>query len=195
MKFQLKQQALFYMALQESGVDCDLKDLTIFHNTGHNEYKGERYNVTFPQSFVEKAKALHTTDKTYEYNFMGNPVKHRAWVKEYEEDCNFIRFSAGGRHFPKDQFDANDYYNHIANSKFTLCPAGSDAIWATGEYVWSYRFAEAIMCRSIPIITEQDYLEDKMKGYTFFYSDEEHIYDEEILDRNYELFIERHTLL
>jgi hypothetical protein len=51
--------------------------------------------------------------------------------------------STRGRTFPVKSWD-DDYFKVLSKSKFILCPSG--------DYVWSYRFFETILCGAIPII-------------------------------------------
>lgn len=59
--------------------------------------------------------------------------------------CEEVIFwsSERGRTFPTKSWD-EEYFKLLANSEFVLCP--------NGDYVWSYRFFEAIMCGAIPVI-------------------------------------------
>ena len=38
----------------------------------------------------------------------------------------------------------DDYFRRLGRSEFVLCP--------NGDYLWSYRFFEAVLCGAIPII-------------------------------------------
>ncbi len=53
--------------------------------------------------------------------------------------------SERGRSFPIKSWD-DDYFELLANSKFVLCPSG--------DYTWTYRFFEAVMCGAIPVIED-----------------------------------------
>jgi hypothetical protein len=55
----------------------------------------------------------------------------------------FIWSSNRGRVYPQKSWD-EDYYKILSNSKFVLCPSG--------DYIWSYRFFESILCGAIPIV-------------------------------------------
>lgn len=55
-----------------------------------------------------------------------------------------ITFSNKGRETKA--FDAA-YYAELSKSQLALCPRG--------DYVWSYRFYEAILCGAIPVITDE----------------------------------------
>tara|TARA_R100000306_G_scaffold43425_2_gene41853 strand:- start:2291 stop:3118 length:828 start_codon:yes stop_codon:yes gene_type:complete len=69
--------------------------------------------------------------------------------------------SSKGRKFPIKAWDS-DYFNILLNSKFVLCPSG--------DFIWTYRFFEAILCGSIPIIEEYC---DAYSGFRFFYMDDD----------------------
>ena len=56
-----------------------------------------------------------------------------------------LSLSDRGRAFPVKAWDEG-YFRTLANSKFTLCPSG--------DCIWSYRFFEAALCGSIPIVEE-----------------------------------------
>jgi len=139
---------------------------------------------------------LHTYVKKYDYNFVGKYAKCREWVKGYVDNPKVhINFTEHGRQIAKDDYDDVYFYNILSESKFTLCPAGCTPNRKTGALIWSYRFTEAIMCKSIPIILREDYIADKMEGFKFFFEDEKHYFTKEIVDRNFELFLMKHTFI
>ena len=78
-----------------------------------------------------------------------------------------------------------NYLKTLCKSKFTLSP--------TGDCPWSYRFFEAIMCLSIPIL-EKNSNDIYCKDYYFFYDDDKHFYDLEKAKKNYNLFIKNHFI-
>jgi len=53
--------------------------------------------------------------------------------------------STRGRVFPGKAWD-EDYFKLMACAQFVLCPSG--------DFVWSYRFFEAVLCGAIPIVEE-----------------------------------------
>jgi hypothetical protein len=53
--------------------------------------------------------------------------------------------STRGRAYPDKAWD-EDYFQLLADSAFVLCPSG--------DYVWTYRFFEAVMCGAIPIVEQ-----------------------------------------
>ena len=61
-----------------------------------------------------------------------------------------------GRRFPIKGWD-DEYFRILANSEFILCPSG--------DYIWSYRFFEAVLCGAIPIVEEDC---SAYSGFRFF---------------------------
>ena len=61
---------------------------------------------------------------------------------------------------------------------------------------WTYRFFEAIMCKSIPIVEKQG-VDHSMDGFNYFLQDERntHCYCTKVCDDNYRLLVARHSLL
>ncbi len=101
------------------------------------------------------------------------------------EDEIYIWSSNKGRNFPVKTWDEK-YFRVLANSEFVLCPSG--------DYIWSYRFFEAVLCGAIPIIEEYC---DVYEGFIFKYMNEQSNgfrWDKEDAEYNYNLCIERITI-
>ncbi len=93
--------------------------------------------------------------------------------------------STRGRQFPLKSWDEN-YYLIMSNSEFVLCPSG--------DFVWTYRFFEAILCGAIPIVEE---VCNSYSGFRFkFMSDDakEYTWSEEDAEYNYNLCVRRITI-
>lgn len=178
--------------------------------------------LLFPRSFVEGVNAM-PADKKHDYCFMGSLYRpevyeHRRWVLEFAErrftDRSYLLLSDGhGEHAclgsfdhtgdPRDVFVPKEvpeheraffnppYFEVIRNSQFTLCPAG--------DLPWSLRFFEAIMCRSIPIVSDREHVGrndlERAIGYRSYLHDDDHRYDEDVVEENYRLFLRNHTLI
>lgn len=73
------------------------------------------------------------------------------------------------------------YYTTLLQSKFVLCPAG--------DANWSIRFYEAILCKAIPILELKKHGQrtsfEARLDFEFYKVDDVHIYDEDIVERNY----------
>ena len=90
-----------------------------------------------------------------------------------------------GRNFPEKSWDDN-YFNQMSNSKFVLCP--------DGDYVWTYRFVEAIMCGAIPIVENEA---DMYSGFHYYKLNDhanQFLYDKRCVLENYELALDRFTI-
>ena len=90
-----------------------------------------------------------------------------------------------GRLFPGKSWD-EAYYRTLLDSNFVLCP--------NGDFIWSYRFFESILCGAIPVIEEYC---PAYQGFKFRYIDEQiHINEWTIEDAefNYNLAVERLVL-
>ena len=85
--------------------------------------------------------------------------------------------STKGRYFPEKSWD-EEYFDQLSRSKFVLCP--------NGDFVWTYRFFEAILCGAIPIIQEETELYDGFFFYKFSDPFSEIIYSDEVVERNFE---------
>jgi hypothetical protein len=118
-------------------------------------------------------------EKEIDYNFIGTITPKRKWVEKYTKN-SVIKNSGYGRDKNKKYEIDKDYYNTISKSKFTITP--------TGDCPWSYRFFEAIMCLSIPIL-ENNSNDIYMKDYFCFFDKDEHIYDKDKAIENYNKFI------
>ena len=96
-----------------------------------------------------------------------------------------ILTSIRGRVFPTKTWD-EDYFEFLSNSEFVLCPSGN--------YIWSYRFFESILCGAIPVIEE--YCE-AYEGFKFkFMKDtvDELVWNQADVEHNFKLCLERITI-
>jgi hypothetical protein len=94
-----------------------------------------------------------------------------------------VHSSHRGRTFPIKSWDI-DYYKFLLKSQFVLCPSG--------DFVWTYRFFESIMCGAIPIIEESCGAYDGFRFYTM--KDKNLVYRKDWVEDNYGLCLERLTL-
>ena len=87
-----------------------------------------------------------------------------------------VGISKLGRIYPIKIWD-DDYFNQMANSKFVLCP--------NGDYIWTYRFFEAVICGAIPIVESTASI---YQGFNFFNMNdpfEHYKYDPDLALQNY----------
>lgn len=202
---------LLRLAYEEEGLPCPPIDERVAPTT-----------LLFPRSFVDGVNALPGV-KTYDYSFMGSlyrpeTFEHRAWILDFarrrftdrsylllsdrhEEHVRLGSFDRTGDReevfVPKEvpwgerAFFNPRYFEVLRRSQFTLCPAG--------DLPWSLRFFEAIMCRSIPVVSDPMHAGrndlERSIGYTMCLRDDEHHYDEDVVAENYRLFLHHQTLI
>jgi hypothetical protein len=153
--------------------------IEIDHMKGVNYINTLQHPLTFPLYIKNHIARLDKT-KSLDYNFIGTVTEHRNWITKYTGHNTIIKNSNNGRN-PAIKYNIDEeYYDILSKSKFTLTP--------TGECPWSYRFFEAIMCFSIPIL-EQNSQDIFMKDYFFYYDNDTHMYLEEKAQANYNTFI------
>ena len=181
-KYIFKQEALFQEALGELGMKGETH---VNHQKGRCYLDGVEYRLIFPLRYFRTIKDL-PKDKRHRYTFTGKRTEERLWVETFANNTS-INSTEKGREISKDYLDIS-YYLTMCHSKFTLCPKG--------DFNWTYRFFEAIMCKSIPII-ERLGVDSSMDGFVYFLQDEKsaHRYSKKICDDNYRLLVARHSLL
>lgn len=90
-----------------------------------------------------------------------------------------------GRKFPEKAWD-DDYFSTILNSKYVLCP--------DGDFTWTYRFFESIICGAIPVIENTC---SAYEGFNYLtvdqYLDNKSLSKEQI-ESNFQLLIQKFTL-
>jgi hypothetical protein len=178
--------------------------------------------LLYPRSYVDAVARL-PHEKLHDYCFIGGlyrpeTYENRAWIVDFArqrftdrsyflltDDApdhvslgSFDHTNVEGDVFvpkeaaPKDRaFFHEHFFRVLCASEFTLCPAG--------DAPWSMRFFEAILCRSIPIVSDlahagrNDF--ERSIGYHVCLPDDAHVYDEDMAEENYRLFIRHQTLL
>lgn len=154
------------------------------HDNGCNYINNIKVPVTFPIYIKDYISQLNKK-KNLRYFYRGTIVSTKKWVLKYDKPSinSIIEKSKRGRTKDKYSIDKN-YYKTMSRSCFTLCPTE----WGDRDKSWTYRFFEAIMCLSIPILENNS--NDIYKNDYFYYSDEdEHIYNKDKVIENYQKFI------
>lgn len=182
------------------------KDYAIFPKKWYeriNINQDKIYNFIFIGGLKSDQKTF--INRKWVLPFIKNKFNHKSYLqftdkktkKNYKKMGQFDKTLKVNGFVPKEvnevfknYFDKN-YYNKISQSKFCLCPAG--------EAMYSMRFYEAIMCKSIPIVntideTFRSKAESKLDYKYYFTSSDKFIYKKEWADHNYELFLKYHTL-
>ncbi len=99
---------------------------------------------------------------------------------------DFLLWSSDrGRRFPIKAWD-DKYFKVLANSKFVLCPGG--------DYIWSYRFFEAILCGAIPIVERSCEAYEGFRFFTFEDNAKELKWRLDDVEFNYALCLEKLTI-
>lgn len=154
-------------------------NIRIDHFNGKNYLNNSQYPILFPRSTFEYVSTL-SKEKDVEYYFKGVITEKRKWIKKYEDTGIILNSNSGRDRSIKYDIDI-DYFRSMCSSKFTLTP--------TGDCPWSYRFFEAIMCYSIPIL--EDDIEDVYQHLfkTYRHSDQ-HVYDPLIVEYNIKILLD-----
>jgi len=178
--------------------------------------------LLYPRSYLNKIAALDH-QKKHDYCFVGGlyrpeTFQHRRWILDFARhkftERSYFQLTDGyEQHVPLGKFDNTHpegdtfvpkevppidrgffhehFFRIMCASQFTLCPAG--------DAPWSMRFFEAIMCHSIPIVSDFGHAGrndlERSIGYRVLLADDEHIYDETIAKENFQLFLRHQTLL
>ena len=140
-----------------------------------------RLGLLFPRKLINRVHGLaDTLGKSLDFNFMGLITPQRAWVYAFDSysrlskekqlrseavsvhsRTSLVRQSLKGRNSRKYLFDF-EYFSILATSRFTLCPIG--------DFKWSYRFFEAIMAMSIPVLSSAEKMDihAEVEGYFYY---------------------------
>jgi hypothetical protein len=181
----LRQYHLFLMALKEEFDTVDETKIIIDHSTGDCYYDRKNYGLIYPKSWLVNFKK---TEKDLDFFFSGfyneEAKEKRDWVKLYNNKNSIIEYSNRGRTIPRDFFDV-DFFHKMLRSKFSLCPSGH-------PYNWTYRFYESTLCFSIPILKEEDVIDDYLDYKFYIHNDDmTYVYDENIANHNYSVSLNR----
>lgn len=172
------------------------KNLACNHQAGTCTLGGRTFPVLFPHYLTETARSLRCQpEKRTGYFFQGVTQQHASTARKHllkqfygRNDTTIIHSTRGRQPRVKYTVDTN-YLRGLCCAKFALTP--------TGECPWSYRFFEAIMCHTIPVIAETDYdifapyfFHIRVSNSTLF----SHVYDLEMAKHNMRLLRQWHML-
>lgn len=179
-----KQTYFFREALLEQNESIEnIDSVQCNHENATCSCNNKTYRLIFPYKLKNIVDGFGFT-KTINYNFIGNPSPKRDWIKDFRHDNSFIHFTKEGRAKSKGYYDP-DYYRTLCKSKFTLCPEG--------DFLWTYRFYEAILCKSIPIV-KQVFPDYHNFTFYYYYAKHMHVYDSSIYENNYEKLLRRNFI-
>lgn len=169
----------------------------------------------FPRSIISRVNNINC-EKEIDYIFIGaykdnNIAKtfNRKWIIDFIKnnftDNSYLEFTddyTKKDHIKMGNYDKtlekestnkknfdDSYITKLKKSKFSLCPAG--------DCVYSHRFYESLLCKTIPIVSDkvETYrtLAEKRLDYKFYLtSDKNIVYDQKMVDHNYQLFLKYH---
>lgn len=203
---------LIDQAYEEEGIECPPVD-----------ERSAPIRLLYPRSFVDAVDAM-PGEKTNDYSFLGSlyrdeTFQYRDWIldfarKRFTERSYLLLSEAPPEHISLGSFDHTGetegvfvpkeapwgrdrayfnpaYFAALRRAEFTLCPAG--------DRPWSMRFFEAVMCRSLPIVSDRSHVGrnelERSIGYHVYERDDEHVFDPERAEENYRLFVRHQTLL
>jgi hypothetical protein len=160
--------------------------------------------------------------KEHDYSFLGTlyrpeTYEYRKWILDFARerftDRSYLLLSEDEGHERLGSFDHTGdrskvfvpkevpfadraqfnpaYFEVLRRTEHSLCPAG--------DQPWSMRFFDAIMCRSIPVVSDPAHTGrnklEKAIGYHFALRDEEHHYRAELAEENFQRFLQHQTLI
>jgi hypothetical protein len=146
-------------------LDCQLfTDLVqINHSIPQTKFLNIEKPLIFPRSLIEFCGNLQT-EKKEQIFFSGLITASRQeQINKLKSITNteiIINSNTNGRNFPVKSFDKK-YFKELASSQFIFCP--------NGDFIWSYRFFESIMCGAIPIVQNDCTI---FKGFNFYFMEE-----------------------
>lgn len=183
----LLQEHFFRKALDESMLRA--MRVRVDHAQGICMNDGVAYPITFPRSMLAHVAQFHVEPgaRTHRYFFRGHRTQRKQWVWDHYADRTdaSVTVSERGRD-PQQKYTLDDaYYRDMCNAQFVLTP--------TDVYAWSYRLFEAIMCRAIPVLHDDEVDHFASRFHVYRHS-EEHVWREDWADDNLALLMQHHTL-
>lgn len=180
------EQALAEECLQASKIQVDHKNAREYLNDSCE------IGVVFPRSLVSSCfNGAWDFNKTISYFFAGTIPPHRSWVKKYQTfpDAKIESHPQGRDILKKTGSYDTDYYENLKRSSYALAPAG--------DFQWTYRFLEAVMCGSVPVV--EDATIPQVVGYHVCELGKPCIYQGDLLRQaaleNLRVFLPRHSLI
>ena len=173
-----KQEILLRLAIKERGLDPNKLIIYCDHQKGHNYVNGIKLNIKYPIEFFNLSHNLIPEIKTLSFYFNGNMSekgKRKEMLKPFIGYPNSLIIESGEGRVQKNKGEFNEqYFKNFALSKFGLCPHQAD--WPGPiRYNWTYRFIEACMVNSIPVLFNKAPLGELFTNGFYFYNEEDFI--------------------
>lgn len=182
----LLQEFYFKNALDEQLIKIE-NNFGIDHKTGTCFNNSIIYPVVFPLKMINEILNISKNkEKELNYFYRGIYTEKKKWILDFKTKENtIVEFSDYGRD-PTKKYNLDiDYYTKMSSAYFTLCPID--------VYQWSYRFFEAIMARTIPIL-DDDTEDIYSYRFKFYKKSDEHVYCSDWIDYNIEQLFLFHTI-
>lgn len=152
-------------AMEEVGMKGDIR---IEHSENPKTFiKGKEYSLVFPRFILD----IRSKKSPNTFMFIGLVTDKRKEFLSNFENATILNSDRGRKQETKEK--DLPYFRMMARSQFVLCP--------DGDFVWTYRFFEAILCRAIPIIENNCSL---YKGYHFYTVGDRYIYRKDWVKAN-----------
>jgi hypothetical protein len=164
----------------EIGNDAPAIQVRIDHATPTTGFNGLYRPLIYPHAYVSKCREMWGDRSSYAI-FIGNLTESRKAV--LSKWLNYVTPSKVGAQWPTKIWD-DQYMGSLATTKCVLCPPG--------DYEWTYRFYEAMLCGALPIV-------EKPSKYTDGYhvrllSDKEFDYSEQEAIENFNRAVSQLTV-
>lgn len=191
----LLQMIHFSQAMEEECWDMVGREYEVNHVGGRNILDGCEVGIIFPRSLIAYCSCGIWNDKNVSFYFSGIENRDRTWLMDYASESKAeVVFTSEGRSIRKQTgvYDYN-YYDKLMSSRFALAP--------NGDFPWTYRFLEGIMCGAIPIVSYRSPPEEQEVGFEYcevgqpcvLLSNE--MARREAAQRNWLRFVRRHSLV
>jgi hypothetical protein len=182
-KFYYLQEFLFYSALTEHRIETEF---TINHQLGKCYIGDLEFGVKYPMSYVKNMESLDRTKKI-DYCFIGtipDDDGRQKLLESFRTSNSVVIDSRYGRNLNTKFNYEPTYYQTMSQSRFCLCPIHIGS-WYVHDDAWTYRFIEALFCRSIPIAFRDTPIGKNFFRDIFFFWDDQFHHEE-----NYEHNVE-----
>lgn len=121
-------------------------NVTYSHGAPWTQIGDVRKPQIWPYEQVLRCKSLwrHESQRTTKFHFAGLMTRRRIKLLGPWDAIADINPSKNGRHFPVKAWDSEYWERTMPKVQFTLCPGG--------DYPFEYRFFDAVLTGSIPIV-------------------------------------------
>lgn len=178
-KYKNLQEYFFTTALEEVRLPNEKFEIDHYHGRCWSP-ETDWIPLVFPEKIIGYVDQL-SKEKTQDYFFRGFVSSNRDWLNRYP---GFESSEYGRNKETKYQIDEN-YYRTLSATRFGLAPIG--------DCPWSYRFFEAVMCHSLPVLGKDDQ-DIFAEEYSYLRDGEDHNYDADVCAENYQTFLKNHSL-